>query len=90
MSALTAVTNNGNMIVQTRNLRSSAEQASHTIGRLPDSARHPDLRASSGKHSKSRRGADRRVRAHPKPRRQSRYVIRLPVILAELRRIVHR
>ncbi len=26
----------------------------------------------------------------PKPRRQSRYVIRLPAILAELCRIVHR
>ena len=33
---------------------------------------------------------DRRVRARPTPRRQSRYVIRLPAILAELCRIVHR
>jgi hypothetical protein len=31
-----------------------------------------------------------RVRARPKPRRQSRYVIRLPATLAELCRIVHR
>ena len=31
-----------------------------------------------------------RVRARPKLRRQSRYVIRLLVILAERRRIVHR
>jgi len=30
------------------------------------------------------------VRARPKPRRQSRYVIGLPAILAELCRIVHR
>ena len=38
------------------------------------------------------RRAYRRVRARPKPRRQSRYVIRLPAILAELWlcRIVHR
>jgi hypothetical protein len=34
--------------------------------------------------------AERRVRARPKPHRQSRYVIRLPAILAELCRIVHR
>src|SRR6476661_1054014 len=34
--------------------------------------------------------AYRRVRARPKPRRQSRYVTRLPAILAELCRIVHR
>jgi hypothetical protein len=33
---------------------------------------------------------DRRVRARPKPCRQSRYVTRLPAILAELRRTVHR
>jgi hypothetical protein len=32
----------------------------------------------------------RRVRARPMPRRQSRYVIRLPAILAGLCRIVHR
>ena len=32
----------------------------------------------------------RRLRARPKPRRQSRYVIRLPVVLAGLCRIVHR
>jgi hypothetical protein len=30
-----------------------------------------------------------RVRAHPEPRRQSRYVLRLPAILAELCQIVH-
>jgi hypothetical protein len=33
---------------------------------------------------------NRRVRARPAPRRQSRYVIRLPAIFAELCRIVHR
>ena len=38
----------------------------------------------------SRCHADRRLRMRPKPRQQSRYVIRLPAILAKLYRIVHR
>ncbi len=49
-----------------------------------------DLRPPVSHAPPSSRHAERRVRVRPKPRRQSRYVIRLPVILAELCRIVHR
>ena len=53
---------------------------------LPDL---PNLRAFAAGHGKSGGSTDRRVRARPKPRPQSRYVIRLPAIVAELCRIVH-
>ena len=53
-------------------------------------ADRPDLRASVDERQEADGRAYRRVRAHPTPRRQSRYVIRLPAMLAELCRIVHR
>ena len=53
-------------------------------------AEMPVRRHDHGHRVNRDRRAERRVRVRPKPRRQSRYVIGLPTILAELCRIVHR
>ena len=53
--------------------------------------RHNDHFGTQWKRSSDDGAADHNgAYARPKPRRQSRYVIRLPAILAELCRIVHR
>ena len=58
---------------------------------MPSAARsdQPHARARNAARRKAPANTDRRVRARPKPSRQSRYVIRLPAIVAELCRIVH-